>query len=145
MEIKRATRTGVKPIKKQGVAGCNNPRWEGGVTIDSKGRALIYSPNHPHPTKGRYCYRYRLVVESHLGRFLRRDEVVHHINGNHQDDRLENLQVLSPKEHNKISANQQKKCGWSRSFICCVLCETKEIPHKGNGFCDKCYETKRKR
>lgn len=42
------------------------------------------------------------MMEEKLGRFLERDEVVHHINGDHSDDRIENLIVLKQGEHTKI-------------------------------------------
>lgn len=41
----------------------------------------------------------RYVMEQHLGRLLSPDEVVHHINGQIQDNRLCNLQVMTRREH----------------------------------------------
>lgn len=41
----------------------------------------------------------RYLMEDSLGRPLSSDELVHHVNGDRTDDRLENLLVLSPSEH----------------------------------------------
>ncbi len=41
---------------------------------------------------------YRKVAEMYLGRKLKKGEVVHHINGNRDDNRIENLLVLKDAE-----------------------------------------------
>jgi transposase len=38
-------------------------------------------------------------MEMHLGRFLRKDECVHHKNGNRADNRLANLELTTPSRH----------------------------------------------
>lgn len=49
-----------------------------------------------------YELQHRLVVEAHLGRELSANEHVHHINGDKQDNRLENLIVLTNSDHQKL-------------------------------------------
>lgn len=44
---------------------------------------------------------HRIIMENHLGRKLTFNEVVHHINGNKFDNRLENLELMSRSEHVK--------------------------------------------
>lgn len=81
--------------------------WLGGEHKTPDGRVLMYQKNHPCPTISRrgkpgcYVFRYRLIMEAHLGRYLTSEEVVHHINGDCTDDRIENLQVTNLSEHAK--------------------------------------------
>ena len=75
------------------ITGKNHPMWKGGITY-SLGYKLIYSPNHPFKMKLGYVRNHRLVVEKHIGRYLTRKEVVHHINGVKDDDRIENLYLF---------------------------------------------------
>jgi hypothetical protein len=51
---------------------------------------------------GRQIREHRHVMQMHLGRNLRSDEHVHHINGDPTDNRIENLMVLTNSEHQKL-------------------------------------------
>ena len=77
--------------------GTNN-RWKGGRIITTQGYVNIYSPDHPKAIKakalsGKYVLEHRLVMEKKLGRYLTKDETVHHKNGIKTDNRIENLEL----------------------------------------------------
>ena len=72
--------------------GANNPRFNGGMS-ESQGRTIVVARD------GSWEFYYRVLMAAHLGRDLRSDEIVHHINGDHTDDRLENLEVVTRADH----------------------------------------------
>lgn len=86
---------------QDGAYGPNNHGWKGGRTVDKHGYVLLLRPDHPRAKKHTgYVQEHRLVMEEFLGRFLLPTEVVHHINGIRDDNRVENLQVFqSNAEH----------------------------------------------
>ena len=43
---------------------------------------------------------HRRIVEKRIGRKLRSDEIIHHKNHNKEDNREENLEIVSQEEHN---------------------------------------------
>ena len=47
---------------------------------------------------------YRMMVEHELGRKLMPEELIHHIDGNHKNNALSNLAIVTQSEHQKIHA-----------------------------------------
>jgi hypothetical protein len=58
-----------------------------------------------HLRSGARQFYSRCLMEGHLGRHLTSDEVVHHMNEDKTDDRIENLEVVTPSRHTQIHAS----------------------------------------
>lgn len=93
---------------------------------------------HPKATKHGYVLLHRIVMENHLNRLLDDDEIVHHINGNKKDNRIENLALMKKRAHVQ---HHQREHGRMKAVLKCPWCKTEfEKPHnkthlvKGNGW-----------
>lgn len=81
--------------------GEKNPNWKGGKSIlKDAGNGYVKIKMHNHPSKDArgYVLEHRLVMETIIGRPLRRNEYVHHKNGNRLDNRPENLEIWRTKK-----------------------------------------------
>ena len=47
-------------------------------------------------------HEHRTIVEKHIGRQLKRYEIIHHIDGNRHNNKIENLALLTSKQHGLI-------------------------------------------
>lgn len=72
----------------------------------TNGYRLVYEPDYISSMnegnwKG-YVYEHIFIVEKNLNRKLRGNEVVHHLDGNKMNNRIENLMVLERSQHVKF-------------------------------------------
>lgn len=90
--------------------GDKNPYWKGGIVFDKQsGYTLERCEGHPR-AKGAGCYvpQHILVMERHMSKllgykfFMPSWMVVHHINGEKTDNRIDNLKLMSWGEHTSL-------------------------------------------
>ena len=82
-------------IKRPGPEkGVNHPNWNGGKMITVFGYVLVKKPSHPFANNNGYVLEHRIVMEKHIGRFLKEEEHVHHLDFNKQNNKIGNLHLF---------------------------------------------------
>jgi len=95
-------------------AGSLNNNWRGGRLLQGKraernpindrGYWYIYDPTHTHATKAGYVAEHIVIATTTIGRSLKKTECVHHINLQKEDNRAENLIVVTRTQHGLLHA-----------------------------------------
>ena len=102
-------------ISRQGskAMGAKHGNWKGGRRKLSGGYIGIWlSEDSPFaPMRNHHCQvlEHRLVMAQHLRRCLETHEIVHHINGIRDDNRLENLELFPTSTEHLPSMMMQHK------------------------------------
>ena len=99
--------------------GINHPSYKSGSYITEYGYRVIFTRGHPRARKG-YVFEHILVMEKHLGRYISRNEYIHHKDHNRLNNNIDNLVLCSSiKEHR----------GFHRGMydIRCVECDSENI------------------
>lgn len=81
-----------------------NPNWKGGKIKTKYGYISIRGPS------GKLVMEHRVVMEQILGRKLLSTEVVHHIDGNRENNSPENLMLFqSVSDHSRFHSELKKR------------------------------------
>ena len=103
------------------VTGSRHPAWKGGRFKASSGYIMVrvYPDNFFYPmisSSTGYVPEHRLVMANSMGRCLNSWEIVHHINHIRDDNRIENLQLVSDDRHKQITI-MERKIGYLKGCI----------------------------
>lgn len=119
---------------KRGKKGENAANWKGGKFKSKFGYILIWDSEYK-----RYVPEHRKIMEEYLGRKLLSNEDVHHINRIKDDNRIENLQVISHSEHTLLHEKEDKVKHICKSGKKCLFPDCEIITNSKYGLCAKHY------
>lgn len=91
-------------FRSEHLTGSLGANFQTGNQFDRKYIRVI-APWHPNKANDSTEALHRIVVEARLGRFLSREEIVHHIDGNPENNHWTNLKIMLQSEHAKDHIN----------------------------------------
>lgn len=107
-----------------------NNNWKGGRRVTSHGYIEVrVDKEHPLRNANGYAYEHRIVAMGILGRPPRKGEIIHHIDGNKQNNNPSNIVIHSSisehlYNHRRIISNKKKPKEKNPIIKCACGCGT---------------------
>lgn len=120
IECSKQSKRIYKPMsdeQKQKISQANSGRifkpskYGGHIKKRVDGYVCVYVKNHPNSNKDGYVMEHILVMEEFLGRYLTPSEVVHHINHQRDDNRIQNLELMTKSSHSSFHMKERNDKG----------------------------------
>lgn len=106
--IKRPKEFGLKISKAKKGKYRIHTKYGGHIKHRKDGYTHIFCPDNANANKDGYVMEHILVMQEHIKRPLAEDEVVHHKNKIRNDNRIENLQLMTFKEHARLHMKERQ-------------------------------------
>jgi len=78
--------------------GEKNPNWGGGRAEDKYYFKRVCK-GHKHAEENGYVLEHILIAEKMLGRDIKNDEAVHHLDGNGKNNDIKNIHIMDKQDH----------------------------------------------
>lgn len=108
--------------------------WNIRKTVSKGDYIYAVVPEHPKCTKNGYVLEHRIVMENYLGRILDDEEIIHHLNEDRKDNRIENLELCLHKYH---VSSHRKQHGKKMVKLKCPECKKIFYRRLGQTFIQK--------
>ena len=96
-------------VRSKAKSGENSGNFKGYRRRTTKGYIACYCPDHPMATKNGLVMEHRVVMEKHLGIYIPEGFSVHHINGVKDDNKIENLALMTKSAHSALHNSRDGK------------------------------------
>lgn len=105
-------------------------------TSTNNGYIIVYKPEHPRAWKTGYVYEHVVAMEEKMGRFMTRNEIVHHIDQCKTNNDPSNLVLMTQSTHSTL----HHKTGNTMVSLICSACRGPFTRRVGNSPTSKGYK-----
>jgi hypothetical protein len=96
-----------RKISERNACNYNGLNGYGHTKRHNRGYVLAYAPKHPNAHTDGYVMLHTILMERAIGRYLAKNEVVHHVNHIRDDNRIENLHLMDKHEHRSMHMKER--------------------------------------